>query len=63
MADRGRREPEVLYCHACHNEWNRELNRNEHELECPECHSGAVELVSLTDLVEEISHQVLKIYG
>ena len=34
---------ELVFCHACQNEWHRE----EHGLQCPQCHSDFVELVSL----------------
>ena len=42
MADGGDQTPELLFCHACENEWH----RDEHGLECPECHSDIVEVVS-----------------
>ena len=42
MSDQRRTERELVYCHACENEWH----RDEHGLECPECHSDAVEIVS-----------------
>lgn len=34
---------EVVYCHACENEWY----HDEHGLECPRCESEATEIVSL----------------
>ncbi len=42
MADRENRGSELVFCHQCQNEWN----RDEHGLECPECHSEFVEVVS-----------------
>lgn len=45
MADRDRHGRELVFCHQCQNEWN----RDEHGLECPECHSEFVEVVSPID--------------
>lgn len=42
MADRESHGRELVFCHQCQNEWN----RDEHGLECPECHSEFVEVVS-----------------
>lgn len=33
---------EVVYCHQCYNEWYKEQS----DLTCPRCHSGATEIVS-----------------
>ncbi|KAI9731163.1 MAG: hypothetical protein M1834_005356 [Cirrosporium novae-zelandiae] len=44
----GRRPPserEMVYCHACTNEWY----RDEHGLECPECRSDIVEIIDEDD--------------
>lgn len=43
MADQGRQQRELVFCHACSNEWL----RDQHGLQCPECHSDVVEIVSL----------------
>ena len=43
MADQGGQQREIVFCHACSNEWL----RDQHGLQCPECHSDAVEIVSL----------------
>lgn len=43
MADQGGQQREIVFCHACSNEWL----RHQHGLQCPECHSDAVEIVSL----------------
>ena len=40
MAD-GRGERELVFCHACENEWYRDQNG----LECPGCHSDVVEVI------------------
>ena len=45
MADLGGERRELVFCHACQNEWLRE----QHGLECPECHSDVVEIVSPTN--------------
>lgn len=37
-------DPEWGYCYVCQNRWNRDQHR---ELECPDCHSDFVEVVSL----------------
>lgn len=42
MSAQGARESELVFCHACENEWLRE----QHGLECPQCHSDVVEIVS-----------------
>lgn len=44
MSGRTQQQRELVYCHACENEWS----RDEHGLECPECHSDVVEIVSPT---------------
>lgn len=33
---------EVVFCHACHNEWYRE---DQPTLECPRCHGEITEIV------------------
>jgi len=33
---------DLVFCHQCENEWY----RDEHGLECPDCHSDVVEIVS-----------------
>ena len=43
MADQGGQQRELVFCHACSNEWL----RDQHGLQCPECRSDAVEIVSL----------------
>lgn len=43
MADPGGQQRELVFCHACSNEWL----RDQHGLQCPECHSDVVEIVSL----------------
>ena len=43
MADQGGQQRELVFCHACSNEWM----RHQHGLQCPECHSDVVEIVSL----------------
>lgn len=37
---------ELVFCHACENEWL----RGEHGLECPQCGSEIVEIVSHPDI-------------
>ena len=46
MAEQGRQQRELVYCHACHDEWL----RDQHGLQCPECHSDVVEIVNLPTL-------------
>ena len=46
MADQGGQQRELVYCHACSNEWL----RDQHGLQCPECHSDVVEIVSFPSL-------------
>ena len=41
MADRGGQQRELVFCHACSNEWL----RDQHGLQCPECRSDVVEIV------------------
>ncbi|KAH9826088.1 RING-like zinc finger protein [Teratosphaeria destructans] len=44
MADRTNQPPghrDMVYCHSCENEWY----RDEHGLECPECHSDFIEII------------------
>ena len=43
MADNGGQQRELIYCHACANEWY----RDQHGLKCPDCASEVVEIVSL----------------
>ncbi|CAF9912016.1 hypothetical protein IMSHALPRED_010677 [Imshaugia aleurites] len=43
MADQGGQQRELVFCHACSNEWL----RHQHGLQCPECQSDVVEIVSL----------------
>ena len=42
MADQGGQQRELVFCHACSNEWL----RDQHGLQCPHCHSDVVEIVS-----------------
>ena len=42
MADRSGGEREMVFCHQCQNEWFRDT----HGLQCPECQSEIVEIVS-----------------
>jgi len=42
MSAHGAGERELVFCHACENEWIRE----QHGLQCPQCHSDVVEIVS-----------------
>ena len=42
MADPSGQQRELVFCHACSNEWL----RDQHGLQCPECHSDVVEIVS-----------------
>lgn len=42
MADQGGQQRELVFCHACSNEWL----RDQHGLQCPQCHSDVVEIVS-----------------
>jgi len=42
MSAQGTGERELVFCHACENEWLRER----HGLECPQCRSDVVEIVS-----------------
>ncbi|KAL9072442.1 MAG: hypothetical protein Q9161_003612 [Pseudevernia consocians] len=41
MADQGGQQRELVFCHACSNEWM----RHQHGLQCPECHSDVVEII------------------
>lgn len=43
MADNGGAEGDLVFCHSCQNEWA----RDRHGLQCPECQSDFVEVVSL----------------
>ena len=43
MADRSSQIRELVFCHQCQNEWH----RDEHGLQCPQCESEFVEVVSL----------------
>ena len=45
MADHGGQQRELVFCHACSNEWL----RDQHGLQCPDCHSDVVEIVGLPD--------------
>ena len=38
----GSRERELVFCHQCQNEWH----RDQHGLQCPQCESEFVEVVS-----------------
>ena len=57
MADQAGRQRELVYCHACSNEWL----RDQHGLQCPDCRSDAVEIVS-PPIVELVCFPV-KVYG
>ncbi|CAM1511158.1 Fc.00g086710.m01.CDS01 [Cosmosporella sp. VM-42] len=43
---------EVVFCHACSHEWY----RDEHGLECPECHSDATEIIELENDPRDLEH-------
>ena len=45
MADHSGQQRELVFCHACSNEWL----RDQHGLQCPDCHSDVVEIVRLPD--------------
>ena len=49
MAERGgsRDDRELVYCHLCENEWY----RDEHGLQCPQCESEIVEIVSTYNIM------------
>ncbi|GAB1313413.1 hypothetical protein MFIFM68171_03623 [Madurella fahalii] len=41
MADQARRDQELMYCHACHHQWQ----RHGEGIECPACNSASTEIV------------------
>ncbi|KAL8824206.1 MAG: hypothetical protein Q9191_005225 [Dirinaria sp. TL-2023a] len=41
MADHAGQQRELVFCHQCENEWH----RDEHGLQCPQCHSEFVEVI------------------
>lgn len=43
MANQAGQQRDLVFCHACSNEWL----RDQHGLQCPECRSDVVEIVSL----------------
>ena len=56
MADQGGQQQELVFCHACSNEWL----RDQHGLQCPECHSDVVEIVSL---LSQLIYHAIKGYN
>lgn len=49
MSEQGAGRRELVFCHACENEWL----RGDHGLECPQCHSDVVEIVSYSILLPQ----------
>ena len=45
---------EMMYCHQCENEWY----RDEHGLECPECHSDFTEVIEANNDPREDEHHI-----
>ncbi|KAL2126345.1 hypothetical protein VTI74DRAFT_1141 [Chaetomium olivicolor] len=42
MADAARHDPESMYCHACHHQWQRQGD----SIECPACMSSSTEIIT-----------------